>query len=502
MSSFLPPVRQNSADRSPQRRPSRGDKNEDAHICVRLASLDRLGGSSSNILSGTSLSTVGHFNDNLYAANYTQQPSLLDTLNLNSNQSVRTGGFLKKQRLCLEMLTSGYIHSFVDFFYLTHQAECQRGFGSSDSNPPDGTHPDAETTPPLSPVSAEKKAESSNSSLVNSTDNLSDATLDILKSNLTTAEKAMRQGDSKTVIDSYFQLANYFQSLPNFPVAIHFYTKCLDIAQQSNDSASEGKANQSLGYAYEHVEGDMKNAIQHYEQFLQIAKQQNFTEDEHAATTDLVRAYMRYADQCHNQNQIDEEVIFLQKCLVKAQTCSNLAAEGMANYKLSMAFKSLEKNDLLVVHLRNYQRISRQLGDTEGEGTASAALADAFKSTGDMTSSIQALQENIAMAERTKQDRVRAETCCHLGIIYNKQGDFLSAKKYFELCFELARTMGDRKLLDYSRVLVGIARGNSIMHSEPPQRSSTPPFQGNTDGVRDNIAKGERDCIGGEADCA
>lgn len=70
----------------------------------------------------------------------------------------------------------------------------------------------------------------------------------------------------------------------------------------------------------------------------------------------------------------------------------------------------------------------------------------------------------LTHSERTKQDRVRAETCCHLGVIYNKQGDFESAKNYFEQCFNLAKSIGDSKLLDHSRVLVGIATGNQKIY--------------------------------------
>lgn len=130
----------------------------------------------------------------------------------------------------------------------------------------------------------------------------------------------------------------------------------------------------------------------------------------------------------------------------------------------------------MILHLRSYLKSSRQLGDTEGEGMACSALAEAYQSVGDLPSSIESLQENIKMAERTHQDRVKAETCCHLGVIYNKQGDFLSAKNYFEQCFELAKSMGDRILLDHSRVLVGIARGNAHLYrgNRPSTQSETP----------------------------
>ena len=47
----------------------------------------------------------------------------------------------------------------------------------------------------------------------------------------------------------------------------------------------------------------------------------------------------------------------------------------------------------------------------------------------------------------------QAEACCALGVLYNQQGDYISAVEYLERFFELARSMGDRALLD--KVLQG-----------------------------------------------
>ena len=59
--------------------------------------------------------------------------------------------------------------------------------------------------------------------------------------------------------------------------------------------------------------------------------------------------------------------------------------------------------------------------------------------------------------------RWQAEACCSLGVLYNQQGDFANAVQYLERFFELARSIGDKALLDKARTYLGIARGNAVL---------------------------------------
>ena len=55
------------------------------------------------------------------------------------------------------------------------------------------------------------------------------------------------------------------------------------------------------------------------------------------------------------------------------------------------------------------------------------------------------------------------EACCSLGVLYQQQGDFANAVHHLERFFEIARSIGDRALVDKARVYLGIARGNSML---------------------------------------
>lgn len=81
-------------------------------------------GTPGNKTRGKSYSAVGNFNDNMYASAKTFAPlkeseesSAVTNLYATANLASQT----LKQNLCVEMLTKGFVHSFIDFFYLTHQ---------------------------------------------------------------------------------------------------------------------------------------------------------------------------------------------------------------------------------------------------------------------------------------------------------------------------------------------------------------------------------------------
>lgn len=333
-----------------------------------------------------------------------------------------------KQKLCLEMLVSGHVHSFVDFFYLTH---------ANDNDVPDPDDEEAKNRPKELP----------------------DDSLYLLQKNLTLAESAARVGDSRSVVAGSKALALHFETLGKFPVAIKFHEKCLEVARSSGDTELEGKANESLGLAYQKL-GDTPRAIQYFEEFNQLAMRSKNREEYSRACHHLVETYRTFSEESEARDDYQTSVEYLRKCLDKAKACHDLAADGLANYKLGLAYKVLNRQDLRIEHLQNYLNICRQTQDFVGEGIASSALAAAFEENSDVTNSIKFLEENIRHAERTGQTAAKAQSCGDLGMIYSKSNEFDRAVEYFDKYFQIASEMEDTQLMDKARVFLGIARGN------------------------------------------
>jgi tetratricopeptide (TPR) repeat protein len=73
------------------------------------------------------------------------------------------------------------------------------------------------------------------------------------------------------------------------------------------------------------------------------------------------------------------------------------------------------------------------------------------------------LEKYQSIAARNKQSVAQAEACAALGSIHSAQGDHALAVNFFEKTFDIARTVGDRKLIDSARINLGMARGNMAM---------------------------------------
>ena len=127
-----------------------------------------------------------------------------------------------RQKLCIEILTGGYVQSYVDFFYLVHRPNPQ----------PTLSKPEAEASDEIN-VSREDMA--------------------FIKDNLCRAESARRQGETATVYECYSSLAEHFLDQDDSKTGIYFYEKCLEIARLTSDPLGEMRANHRLGLAYENL---------------------------------------------------------------------------------------------------------------------------------------------------------------------------------------------------------------------------------------------------------
>lgn len=53
--------------------------------------------------------------------------------------------------------------------------------------------------------------------------------------------------------------------------------------------------------------------------------------------------------------------------------------------------------------------------------------------------------------------------CCKLGVLHQQLGAPQLAVKYLERCYELARGLGEPRLLDAARVNLGLARADALL---------------------------------------
>lgn len=327
-----------------------------------------------------------------------------------------------KQALCVEILTNGYVNSYVDFFYLTHRSDEE----------------------------------------ANSRAPIPDEQLQYIQSQLSVAEKAHRRGDSDLVLSAYDKLASYFQETGDFKTSIYFYEKCLDIAESMDDLAQQGNANLNLGLTHDAM-GDTATAISFHEKHLQIASELEDDERLQAANHQLMEAYRRFAEEHEKKLDNESAVVLYKKCLTAAADANDLRSEGLATYRLGVACSAVNDTTAAIEYHQRYLEICKRIGDQLGEGAACAALAHSFKKLQDTKLSIRYLEKYLDIATRNKQAIAQAEACAALGAIYSEDGDHNKSVFYFQKTFEIARGVGDRKLVDSARINLGMARGNLSM---------------------------------------
>jgi len=336
-----------------------------------------------------------------------------------------------KADVCQEILAEGYVQSFVDFFYLTHQSELQEG-PSTD---------------------AKENAELKMDDLL------------FLKKTLIAAEEARRQGSTDSVFASYEALAQFYQARKDPRTGIYFYEKCLEICKLTGDPKGEIRANQRLGTAY-FASGDLASARQFHERSLALAHAQAEDGEMQRACASLVSIYRQAAQQLDKDGNFDACIGEYEKCREAAKKAENVADEGEACYNLGRThFRNGNARDALS-HLLTYETISTDLGDLEGQGRAQAALANAYESIGNHDKCVECLQKFMDIATRSEDLNSQAEACRALGMIHHRRREFRAAVELFEKNFTICRSMsssglGSSAQLDSARILVGLARGNA-----------------------------------------
>merc|ERR1719213_891332 len=98
--------------------------------------------------------------------------------------------------------------------------------------------------------------------------------------------------------------------------------------------------------------------------------------------------------------------------------------------------------------------------DRIGESSARGALAHAYEAVGNTQEAIKQLENLLNVASEAGELKAQASACLNLGILFNGRGDHEKSVELLEQHFDLARQIGDRKLIDSARVVLGIVRGH------------------------------------------
>ncbi len=315
-----------------------------------------------------------------------------------------------KQSLCIDILVSGHVQAYVDFFYLTHRPE-----------PVGGPSEDAEPTEDAAGIPAGQLGE--------------------VKTQLAEAEVARRRGDTAAVFASYCNLAEFFTRINDQRTSIYFWEKCLEITQLTSDGPGEVMATRSLGMAYE-ASGDVASAIRQYETLMQLAQAMGDSAAEQQANEHLVVAYQSVAAEKEEAGEAELALTYRDKCLEASRASGDATKEATAHFQLGQAHEKFGDAEHLQKAVSCYNQnlaIAEAAADVEAQGAACFALAQVYQRLQDGDASLSNLQKYLELSTAAGKLSAQAEACCSLGVLYNQLGDYTAAVQYLERYFELAR---------------------------------------------------------------
>ena len=107
-------------------------------------------------------------------------------------------------------------------------------------------------------------------------------------------------GDAQSACGSYSSVADLFQSLGNHDEAVHFLTKCINIARERADIALEAMAAQRLSRVYNAM-GERDIAVQSAEDVVRLASASGDEGLLLTARRDLLAAYATRASEMEAQ---------------------------------------------------------------------------------------------------------------------------------------------------------------------------------------------------------
>ena len=212
--------------------------------------------------------------------------------------------------------------------------------------------------------------------------------------------------DDSLQISVYNNLGKLQFALHNADESVNYYRAALAIAEKKNQTILVARLLNNIGNTYLTLAGDFEKAIPYFEQCVDVSAQAGYRDGIRTASLNLAEIYSARGD--------------LDKAL---HTVNRLAAEGLtdrqAEYILGgIAFKKGDYPEAI----RIYQHMFRVLITREWEFTILKSIAEAYKASGNLDSTVYYLEKTFALRD-TLHNQQTMQSINQLKIEYETEKD-------------------------------------------------------------------------------
>lgn len=341
-----------------------------------------------------------------------------------------------EERICISLLTTGYVDSFSEFFKITHP-KCPGSYHYDfyrDRNGESG----GGSAPPIVPV--EK--------------------YDFLKTRLVEAEIARRSSRDADLARAYTELSQYFQSINDMRIAIIYLEKLRDYALFTSDLVREAQALKEIGRLFKEA-GNLESSLRFCEECLSVCVSINDGVSE--AQTALIEAYRSYSASLIQRGDGQHAIEYLEKSLKVASDSGVLLSLAICHHELGLCYKQMEELDAAIDHFEQSYQIYRGLKHVEGQSTAVSSLATSYKYVGNIDKAIEYFKILHELANQTGNAEDKALSCLTMGKILWESGDKEEALKWFQRNFDISLELDDLSVIEDSRISLGASLANYRM---------------------------------------
>jgi tetratricopeptide (TPR) repeat protein len=343
--------------------------------------------------------------------------------------------FSPEEAICSELLTTGYVDSFSDFFKITHP-KCPGAYHYAYWK--DVSEDNATPAPPTVPP--EK--------------------YEFIQARLVEAEIARRRGQDADLARAYTDLSQYFQSINDMEIAIIYLEKLRDYALFTSDLVREAQALKEIGRLFKEA-GNLESSLHFCEECLSVSV--SIGDGVAEAQAALIEAYRSYSQSLITRGDGNQAIDYLNKSLKVASDSGVLLSLAVCHQELGTCYRQLEMLDSAIEHFDKAYQIYKGLGNIEGQSTAVSALATSYKYMGKVDLAVDNFKILHELANQTGNAEDKAMSCLTMGKILWESDQKGEALKWFEKNFDISLELDDLTVIEDSRVSLGVALANYRM---------------------------------------